>query len=112
MSAIQIDRYHFVYLIYSQFEGKAVTLLDACYRNRRSLTCRFIAVPVPAWGCNNCLKLAAASEAVSFIAHVSCQRWLDDEWNDLRNQNIEQVRLYYQQLILTLYFMMSPIQVY
>ena len=73
-------------MLYSQFENKAVELLDACYQNRRSLTCRFIAVPVPAWGHNNCLKLAAASEAVAFIAHVSCQRWLDDEWNDCKTK--------------------------
>ncbi|EDV23797.1 uncharacterized protein TRIADDRAFT_57357 [Trichoplax adhaerens] len=63
-----------------KFQDKAVELLETCYQNRLSLTSILITTPIPAWGGNNCLRLAASSEATTFIAHVCCQHWLENEW--------------------------------
>ena len=62
------------------FESQAVELLSLYFAENKESTADIIRAGIPLWGNKSLLTLAANAGSKDFVAHISCQRYLDDLW--------------------------------
>ena len=66
--------------IFRQFRQLALGVLEQCYRDNVTKTCRLLTYELKNWSDWTCLSLAVIAHHQEFVAHKCCQMILNDLW--------------------------------